>query len=227
MVVRRIAAGLALVALLGACTETPSAPAPASGAPARAVLVSNGAVKVGTPPAQAPSAARSPTPATSPPKLSSGRPAVAGQPIDAVAARQLAQAAPAGPAKPGAQTKPAAKKPATTNPAATKVAPVKPGTQVKPADAAKDAAEAEDAPEPTPIPKPTMRPAHIPRREARPVFAPGRTSFVKERGREGVGFYRPGELTPAPHVYAAPRPPDPFADDEDLFEDEPLEEATP
>jgi hypothetical protein len=205
MVVRWIAAGLAAVAVLAACTEAPRASvAPGAGAQPRAVLVSNGSVKVGTP--AVPTVQRSLEGPT--------RSATAGggaSTSDALAARALSQAAPPARAKaPTATPKPSQAK-AAANP------------EPKAAAAGNDDAKAE----PSPTPKPTMRPAHIPRREARPVFAPGRTSFVKDSGRDGIGFFRPGELTPAPPAYAQPRPP-PELDlgDEELFDEE-LEEGTP
>lgn len=198
MVVRRIAGGLVLLAVVAACTETPRAVQPAPAGPARAVVVSEGAVRAGTPIApiapremSRPAAERSTTPAAS-------------RPADgALAARQLAQTAP----------------PARTKPAST---PAKPS-----AFRAKSSQTAADGKaEPLLTPKPTMRPAHIPRREARPVFAPGRTSFVREGPRDGVGFYRAGELTPAPPVYAQLRSSQPGFEDGELLDAE-LEEATP
>jgi hypothetical protein len=166
VVMRRIVAGLALVALLGACTDTaPRAPGAVAAAPPAA------------------------------------------QPAQGAAARQLSQAAPA-----KAATAPA--KAAASQPDA---ADERAGTT--PSDGAADTAE------PSPTPKPTMRPAHIPRRGARAIFAPGRTSFVRDRGRDGVGFYRPGELTPEAPRYAPP-PPAVEPDLEELFEEE-LEEGTP
>jgi hypothetical protein len=221
---RRTVAGLALVALLGACTETTRAPAalapaPGSGASARPVVVSNGSATVATPAVPAGDrsgrgaadsavatgvvgrAAPRPTAASSP----------ASRPAQSAAARQLSQAAPAkagtAPAKPN-----------------TAAAPGKPGAADKPAEA-DPADDGADTGEPAPTPRPTMRPAHIPRREARAVFAPGRTSFVKDRGRDGVGFYRPGELTPAAPRYAPPAPA--VEPDFEEIPEEGIEEGTP